>query len=139
MIDVYKDIPVVFVGFASEDEFDTWFKQYVAIALRLSAFCKNKCSQLDVKDVLKEITPILDQAKTLKTCVEKLRNVQMVQVNTSIIDMENTIKKLIDSIGSLLTSHGMKGHASWYACDSCDMTFNTKRALAAHAKIHKKN
>ena len=137
-IDFCKGVPILLIGFSDEDEFKEWFHQYIEIALELSNYYQNsQLGQDHIKDIIKKISPLVDQIKSLKISIEKLRSVHLAQINNMVIDMENNIKKMFDTICEVISSDVHFEGDDKFKCEHCGSVFNSKRSLASHIKVHK--
>lgn len=137
-IDFCKGVPILLIGFSDEDEFKDWFHQYIEIALELSNYYQNsQLGQDHIKDIIKKISPLVDQIKSLKISIEKLRSVHLAQINNMVIDMENNIKKMFDTICEVISSDVHFEGDDKFKCEHCGSVFNSKRSLASHIKVHK--
>jgi hypothetical protein len=140
-IDFCKGVPVIFVGFAGEEEFQEWFKQYIILAKELSQYHqKSNVGEQHIQDVLRQISPFLDQIKSIKNTVDKLRHTHLLHVNNSVVELENSVKKLFDGMCDILASSGLTTNKQCYddiMCPICSLAFANKRALGSHMRIHK--
>lgn len=140
-IDFCKGIPVIFVGFAGEEEFHEWFKQYIILAKELSQYHqKSNVGEQHIQDILRQISPFLDQIKGIKNTVDKLRHTHLLHVNNSVVELENNVKKLFDGMCDILATSGMMASKQCFddiACPVCNLTFSNKRALGSHMRVHK--
>jgi hypothetical protein len=161
-IDFCQGVPVIFVGFQDEEEFDRWFKQYVQLGIQLVAFQKNNGGEQkqNLEDIIRQISPLIDQVKCMKNMIEKLRSTYLSQVNNTVADLEVGIKKLFDSLGclgSLGLSGGLRsagsgsfvtdadtsvgraedGEELGHICGVCNASFRSARSLGSHMKKHK--
>lgn len=135
-IDFCKGVPVMFIGFNNEKEFNQWFKNYVDMGIELASYHKHAQSGDEhIKDIIKKIAPLIEQVKYLKSSIDKLRNTYLSQVNNAVVDLEQNVKKLLDNIHNILSSDLNTGVT--YSCHLCHTSFASKRALAGHMKIHK--
>ena len=131
-IEFKNEIPIIFMGFQSESEFESWFPVYIKFANKL-LLCK-KTVESKTEDFFDVIKPILSQIKSLKTIVGKLRNTQMMQVNASITSIDNTIRDLFDSLNTLVMNESKNQLVSDCICSKCNRTFKSERGLKIHEK-----
>lgn len=131
-VEIRDGVPVMFLGFADEDEFERWFPEYVHIALELGQHTQGDVQHL--QDLVRRIRPLVDQLKSLKVSVEKLRTVYLHQLSGAVIDLEKNVCKLVEDIGVVL-----KGRDECVHCSVCGEVFPSKKSLGGHMKIHNKN
>ena len=133
-VDFFKGIPILFVGFNGEEEFDQWFNQYTLLICELSSYAQ-KCqvNEKNVDDIIRKINPLMDNVKSLKNSIEKMRNVHLMHMNSIAADIEQGIKKLMESIGELVHNNSEGG----FKCNTCAVSFHSKRSLAMHMRVHK--
>ena len=134
-IEIVKGVPILFIGFNGEEEFEQWFDRYIALICELASYGK-KCrlNENNVDDIMRKISPLLDNVKMLKNNIEKMRTVHLMHVNTAAADIEQGIKKLMDSIGELLSREKVSMSET---CLICNASFASKRSLTTHMRVHK--
>ena len=126
-IEFYKNVPVIFIGFVDETEFENWCSQYVVLLLELISYQKQSSqSQEHINDVLKSLVPILDSIKKLKTNVEKLKTTCS-SFHTQLSDMDIEIKDMFEKMSVILKAEKHK-------CDVCGLEYKTKTGLLNHKK-----
>ncbi len=140
-----KNIPLIFVGFDNESEFEYWFRYIINLALELAnkhsiINCDNDIEKKNQELMLK-LLPLIDQIKSIKTTIERLRNNYMTTVNSTILDLELNVRRLFESICDITNTDNNKIYAKTvnkFICSECEQEFNSKKALAGHMKAHKK-
>jgi hypothetical protein len=141
-IDFHNGVPAVFVGFSSEDEFDSWIHCHMNMALELAAYQKKGAASTEcIQDIMKRISPLVEQIRCIKTSVEKIRNIHMNTMNVAIIDLENSIKKLYHSIQDIISNDSAnedETNQQEIKCPECGLAFASRKALGSHSKVHKK-
>jgi len=126
-IEFYKNIPVIFVGFTDESEFDVWCYQYVVLLLELVSYQQQSSqSQEHINDVMKSLMPIFESMKKVKTNIDKLKTTCS-SLHAQLMDMENEIKDMFDKMSLILKNEKHK-------CDVCGLEYKTKTGLVNHKK-----
>jgi len=147
-IDIHNGIPVVFVGFSNESEFESWIGCHMDLAIELASYQQRSTVNAEhITDVIKKISPLADQIKAIKASVEKIRNVHMNTMTTSIIELENSIKALYQNMYDVISLRDAVAssekqpsaqHPHPFTCCTCGASFASKKGLGAHLKAHKK-
>lgn len=150
-LDVVKGVPVLFIGFANEAEFESMFPYYMHLSFELAAYMSKSLQNVDrVHDLMKQVTPLVDQLKRVKNTVDKLRHTQLVQMNNTVIELDNSVKDILNSLLSLISGNGSQMrkyiatpnnsscNVTSFVCSICDKPFGSQRALSIHNKVHNK-
>jgi hypothetical protein len=102
-LELYKGIPIMFTGFEDISSFESSFKPYMDILVKLSQFQKQTTEICqDVTEILSKIRPLLKVVKQMQSNIEKIRKTHinnmlknMSSVETGITLMLSTIEKLL--------------------------------------------
>ena len=138
-IEIYKGVPVVFAGFNDETDFTRWIHMYMKLAVELTSYQKHTSTgEENIRDVMKKLSPLIDQIKRLKNLVERLRNTHLKNVNNTVADLEMSVTKLFDTLSDVLSVSDALHVEETPMCHICSCSFNTKNALTRHMKVHNK-
>lgn len=139
-----KGTPIVFVGFECEADFEAWFKNIMMLAIELakrhsSRDISDSEKITEYEDLLRKVSPLVEQIKCMKLTIEKLRNNYMSTVNSTIMDLDSNARKLFDNICDILNTHSdmVVQPEEQFRCHVCEATFASKRGLNGHMKAHK--
>jgi hypothetical protein len=137
-VEMVGNVPVMFLGFTSVDEFNLHFGRYFEMFNTLCTFYKgNKCTSntSSQEEIFDELNFYFNMFVKNKTRVEEFRLNCMNKINKFVGDIEMDNKTLLERIESLLKKNNcLKVGNSMHCCERCGELFSAKRLLTKHIK-----
>jgi hypothetical protein len=142
------NVPVLFVGFSSVDEFSIYFGRYFEMFNEMSRFWMSACGGINKQSSLEELMDELNFYFGIlvrnKTRVEDFKTTCLTKINKFVGDIETDNKVILDRVEGLLkknnsmkntSSKGASGSSQGiHVCDKCGERFEGKRMLNKHLK-----
>jgi hypothetical protein len=140
------NVPVMFVGFSSVDEFNVYFGRYFEMFNEMSRFWMsafgedNKQSSLE--ELMEELNFYFSMLVKNKSRIEDFKTNCLTKINKFIGDIETDNKVILDRVEGLLKKNNSMKHTSLkggsvhgvHVCDKCGEKFEGKRILNKHLK-----
>lgn len=138
------NVPVMFVGFSSVDEFNVYFGRYFEMFNELSRFWMSACGDdnkhSSLEELMDELNFYFGMLVKNKARIEDFKANCLTKINKFVGDVETDNKVILDRVeGVLKKNNSMRYEARHqktigYVCDKCGATFEGKRLLNKHIK-----
>ena len=136
------NVPVMFVGFSSVDEFNVYFGRLFEMFNELSRFWLSACCEdnkhSSLEELMDELNFYLGMLVKNKTRIEDFKTNCLTKINKFVGDVETDNKVILDRVEGLLKKNNSmryeKGIMRGHVCDKCGATFEGKRLLNKHMK-----
>jgi hypothetical protein len=137
------NIPVMFIGFSTVDEFNIYFEKYFDMFNEISRFWlgvsggdHNKQSSLE--ELMDEFNFYFSLLVKNKSRIEDFKNNCLNKINKFVGDIEHDNKMILDRVEGLLKkNNSMKSisdKGQIHTCEKCGELFAAKRQLTKHMK-----
>lgn len=129
------NIPVMYIGFSSLDEFNIYFKKYVDMFNELCSFYLNQGVQKsNIDEVLEEMNFYFNLLIKNKTRIEDFKTSCLTKINKFVCDIETDNKVILNRLEDMLKKNNSLKFKNLNACERCGEIFSNKRLLTKHVK-----
>jgi hypothetical protein len=148
------NVPVMFIGFSSVDEFNVYFGRYFEMFNEVCRFWKGVCGDMtrtsSLEELMDELNFYFGMLMKNKVRVDEFKTNCLTKLNKFVGDIENDNKVLLDRVEGLLNKNnslrygdaGAGGssmregiqRSTVHKCEKCGEVFSGKRLLTKHLK-----
>ena len=126
--------PVIFIGFNDATDM-TFLNHCISLLLEVSRKCKDFSQELTVKDLCKELVPLVKRVASIRKDIDVIKDAASKIVKTC-DGVYAGVKIVFDEIVRLTGSVGSAGNLpkpGKFACPNCPRTFQNNKGLTLHA------
>lgn len=129
------NVPVMYVGFSSVQEFSIYFKKYVDLFMELCKFYRLQGAQKSsVDEVLDEVNFYFNMLIKNKTRIEDFRTNCLTKLTKFVTDIETDNKLILGRVEGLLKKNNSLKYENVHCCERCGEVFSNKRLHTKHIK-----
>jgi hypothetical protein len=129
------NVPVMYVGFSSVEEFSVYFKKYVDLFMELCKFYRLQGAQKSsVDEVLDEVNFYFNMLIKNKTRIEDFRTNCLTKLTKFVTDIETDNKLILGRVEGLLKKNNSLKYENVHCCERCGEVFSNKRLHTKHIK-----
>lgn len=145
------NVPVMFVGFSSVEEFNVYFPRYFEMFNELSRFWISACEEdnkhTSIEELMDELNFYFSILVKNKIRIDDFKTNCLNKINKFIGDVETDNKVILDRVEGLLKKNNsmryeerenkivkIGGHTIQHVCNKCGTRFEGKRLLNKHIK-----
>lgn len=133
--EIIGNVPVMYVGFSSTNEFNVYFRKYVDMFNTLCKFYKSQgAKRSTLGEFLEELNFYFNLLVRNKTRIDEFKTTCIAKMNKFIVDVESDNRILLGRVEDMLRKNNSLVYTNTHYCENCGEAFSTKRMLTKHVK-----